>query len=209
MEMIGGMGVEGFLFFWLFWIYWIFASFFMSKKSERLRLSIWLLLTIVFSVHTITIFDIHISYSGLFILVTSYLLIGREKGYKGIYLFIATFIMMLAYTTFHLFELYDPVWLIFNRQLILSVILAYLAILLHVDLKSRLLTTLSGAVHGELLYALILERFTDAHTVASLAFLDVIATSIVVLLSISGMKKVSAYFEKHIKHMEREKQKQS
>lgn len=209
MEMIGGMGMEGFIFYWLFWTFWVIVTFFMNKKSERLRLSMWLLLTIVFSNYSVTIFNINFSLSSLFILLTSYFLIGKQNRLRGIYLLITSFIVMLAYVTFHLFELYDPVWLIFNRQFMLAVILVYLALLLHSDLKQRLLTILSGVVHGEILCALILRRFTDMYTIGTFAFLDCIAITVAILLAVSGLRKVSVYFENHIKHLEREKQKQS
>lgn len=209
MEMIGGMDMEGIIFFWLFWIYWIMATFFMKKNSKRLKISIYLLLTIILSVHSITLFHINISLSSLFILFSTYFLVGKQTNRRGSYLFITAFIIMLAYTTFHFFELYDPVWLIFNRNLMLAIILAYLAILLQNDFNLRVLTILSGSVHGEFLYALIFRKFAFTQSVGTFVFLDVLSIAIAILLGINGFKKISVFFENHIKHLEREKQKQS
>lgn len=209
MEMIGGMGMEGFMFYWLFWIFWILTTFFMNKQRERVFLSLWLLLAIILSIHSVTLLNITISLSGILILLTSYFMMGRQKGFTGIYIIITTFMMMLAYTTFHLFELYDPVWLIFNRQFMLAIILTYLALLLHHNFRLQVLTVLAGSVHGEILNALIFQRLNPMPTIGAYTFLDCVAMTTAVLLAISGFKKVSFYFETHIKHIEREKQKQS
>lgn len=201
--------MEGFIFFWLFWIFWIGTTFFMSRESKRLKISIWLLLTIILSIHSITIFGIEVALSSLFILFTTYYLIGKQNKKLSIYLFISSFLIMLAYTTFHLFELYDPVWVIFNRSVMLSMLLVYIAVLLHFDVTHRILSTLCGAVHGDILYSLLLRKVSLAHPIGLWAFLDIIAISAILLMGISGFKKLSIYFENHIKHLEREKQKLS
>lgn len=210
MDMIGGSGMEGFIFFWLFWIFWICSTFFMSKKELRLKISIGILVAISLSMNSITIFQVEISLTNLFLLILSYFIMAKLKGKTRNYLFITSFIIMLAYTTFHLYELFDPVWVIFNRYMMLSLLLAYLTILLQSDLHLRVITLLCGAIHGDILYSLILRKFSLTYSSGSFAFLDVIAISIALLLMISGFKRVSVYFEHHIKQqLEREKQKQS
>lgn len=209
MEMIGGSEMEGFFFFWLFWIFWILSTFFINNKKIRVQVSILILLAIIFSVHNFLILDFSISITGLFFLFASYFLIARQSKGSISYLFVTSFILMLAYATFHLFELFDPVWLIFNRNIMLSLILAYLTILLQNDLYVRIITLVCGTIHGDILYSMILRRFSFPHDVGSFIFLDTIAITITILLVVSGFRKISAYFENHIKHLEREKQKQS
>jgi hypothetical protein len=209
MDMIGGSGMEGFIFFWFFWVFWILSTFFMSKKDLRLKVSIGTLLVISLSLNKITWSHIEISLSGLFLLFLSYIMIAKQKGRSKSYLVIASFIMMLAYTTFHLYELFDPVWVIFNRDIMLSLLLAYLSVLLHSELHLRILTLICGAIHGDILYSLLIKKLSFSYFIGSFAFLDVISFGIAILLAISGFKRVSIYFEHHIKHLEREKQKQS
>ncbi len=209
MEMIGGNGMEGVLFFWLFWIFWIVTTFFMSKSRSRLLLSAAILSVIILSSYSMKLFALNISASSLFLLLAAYITMAKQRGRKGLYLFITSFIIMLAFTTFHLYELYDPVWLIFDRNMMLSFLLTYIALLLHHDVKFRIIILICGSIHGEILYASILKHITPTYLIGSFAYLDVISISIGFLLIIYGFKKVSSYFESQIKHLERGKQKPS
>ncbi len=209
MEMIGGSGMEGIIFLWLFWIYWIVATFFMGKNKMRQFISIAILIAIIFSTYSIEVLNMKITLTTLFLLLTSYLFMAKQKELKGIYLFIASFIIMLAYATFHLFELYDPVWLIFNRNIMLSCLLTYLTLLLHNEFKFRIVILICGMIHGEFLYAFALKNITSSYLIGSYAFFDVIALSVGITLIIHAFKRVSLYFEYQIKHLERGKQKPS
>jgi hypothetical protein len=210
MGMIGGSGMEGFIFFWLFWIFWVLSTFFMTKKEVRLQVSVWLLAAIALSTYSLTLFNIDISLTSLLIVLTTYFLMARETGRTGSYLFITSFIIMLVYSTFHLYELFDPVWLIFNRSIMLSLLIAYISSLLQSDFRQRVIILLAGSIHGDILYSFILGRFSFPYTIGSFAFLDVMAIAISILLVISGFKRLSLYFENHVKlQLEKEKQKQS
>ncbi|MDF1507710.1 hypothetical protein PZE06_05870 [Robertmurraya sp. DFI.2.37] len=201
--------MEGIFFFWLFWIFWIITTFFMSKSRLRLVLSAAILSVIILSTYTMKWFTLNISASSLFLLLATYVIMAKQKGRKGLYLFITSFIIMLAFTTFHLYELYDPVWLIFDRNMMLSFLLTYITLLLHHDVKFRIITLICGSIHGEILYAAILKHITPSYLIGSFAYLDVISISLGLLLIINGFKKVSSYFEYQIKHLERGKQKPS
>lgn len=201
--------MEGVIFYWLFWLLWIYSTFLMKKGKERLKVSIWLLLTMIFSIHSLQFFHLHISFSSLFILMTVYYLIGKLDRWQGIYTFISSLIMLLSYMIFHLFELYDPVWVLFNRCLMLSFLLVSLAVLLHKELKLRLLAIISGAAQGDFLYGIYLRKFSIVYPIGMPAFLDVLALSITILLGINGLKKLSLTIENHLKHLEKEKQKLS
>lgn len=207
--MIGGSEMEGFFFYWLFWMFWIMATFFMEKNQLRLKISIGILLAITLSTFSFTFWEIEISYTSLFLLITVFVWIARQSFKRGSYMLITSFILMLSYTVFQLFELFDPVWLIFNRTIMLSLLMTYLSILLHNKVEVRVLSLVSGAILGDILYSFILRKFTFPHSVGDYAFLDVVSISIALLLIASGFKKFSIYFESHFKQFEREKQKQS
>lgn len=201
--------MEGFLFFWIFWIYWVLTTFFMQKQKERLYLSAWLLLMIALSIHSIEVHRLEISLAGLFLLVTTYYLLGRESFRRMLYGVVSSFIIMLAYATFKLMEIYDPVFVFIDRNFMLSAIIAYLAILLQSELHLRILSILVGTIHGEMLFSFILRDITFTSEMATLAFFDVVALGSAILLGLGGFKKISLFFEGYFKQQEKEKQKLS
>lgn len=209
MEMIGGMGVEGFVFFWLFWVYWVLATFFMKKEKARTLISLWLLVVICLSIYSISLFNIEVSLASFFILGSTYFCLGNQKYSRLLYGIISSFIIMLAFTVFQLYELYDPVWVMFDRTLLLASLVAYLTILLHTGLYERVLTVLTGVIHGDILYRLILNKILSSHYTGIFASFDVLAISMTILLVIGGLKKVSMLFEGSFKQQEKEKQKLS
>ncbi|WP_449620208.1 YphA family membrane protein [Robertmurraya sp. Marseille-Q9965] len=201
--------MEGFFFYWLFWMYWIMATFFMEKNRLRLQVSIGILLAITLSTFSFAFWEIEISYTCLFLLIVVFVWIARQNFKKGSYMLITSFILMLSYTVFQMFELFDPVWLIFDRTIMLSLLMAYLSILLHSKVEARIMSILAGSILGDILYSFILRKFTFPHSVGDYAFFDFVSISIALLLIASGFKKLSVYFESHFKQFEREKQKQS
>ncbi|TKC19731.1 YphA family membrane protein [Robertmurraya kyonggiensis] len=201
--------MEGIFFYWLFWMFWVMATFFMEKNKLRLKISIGILMAITLSTFSFPFLGNEFSYTSVFLLITFFIWIARQSFKKGSYMLITSFILMLSYSVFQLFELFDPVWLIFDRTIMLSILMAYLSILLHGNLELRILSLVSGCIQGDILYSFILRKLTFPHSVGDYAFLDVVSISIALLLVASGFKKLSIYFESHFKQFEREKQKQS
>lgn len=201
--------MEGFYFYWLFWIFWVMAFFFMKAGAERRKISNWLLCMIILSLYEITIFQLQLTTASLFLLCTVYFHIGKEKGRQAVYLFITSFIIMLVYTTFLLYELFDPVWVVFNRTFMLSGLIIITIITLQRPFIKRLISMVAGVTQGEILFAAMLNNLSLPYVAGTRSFLDMIAILIALLLGISGFKSMSIYFEQHIKHLEREKQKQS
>ena len=70
MGMLGGdKRMEGFLFYWLFWIGWIVTTFFYPKKHpDRLKISAWILVSILSSDVFLQVDGFEVSGSGVFIL---------------------------------------------------------------------------------------------------------------------------------------------
>lgn len=116
---------------------------------------------------------------------------------------------MLGYVSFHLLELFDPVWVLIKREWLLSLALGYLTLMLQSNRFLRAATLLTGAVQGEILFAVIMKSYTFDYPIGSFSFLDIAALSIGVLLIWSGIEKAVAFIEKHFQHVEREKQKLS
>ncbi|MDF2037199.1 hypothetical protein P2R12_09565 [Cytobacillus oceanisediminis] len=202
--------MEGLIFYWISWMVWIMATFFMDRNNKyRFLLSAWILIFIMLSPWTLKIFNVETGIAGLFLLVSLYIFAGRLKKLSKLYFLFCAFILMMAYVTFHLFELFDPVWVLFSRNWMLSVLLVYMAVLLQKNRMLRLPLILLGGIQGEVLYALILKQFSFPYTIGSLAFLDIMAISVSISAVWIAVQWAVKYIEANFKHFEREKQKLS
>jgi hypothetical protein len=97
---------------------------------------------------------------------------------------------MLAYTSFLMFELYDPIWVLFDRNIMLAAIGFYLAILLHKNRHSRVLTLITGFLQGEVLFSAILWKFNFPYAISSLAFMDILIVSLAMLVAWSAVETI-------------------
>jgi hypothetical protein len=116
---------------------------------------------------------------------------------------------MLAYGSFQLFELFDPVWLILDRNWMFAVVLTYMIIMMHNDGFKRMITLIFGSIQGEIVYALVLDRYSIEIPVGSLQFLDVISISVCLILAWSGFEKITSLFEGHVHQLEKGRGRQS
>lgn len=202
--------MEGILFFWVSWMFWVIATFFMDKKNKnRIKFSVWILLLIILSPYTINVFGVKTSTAGIFLLVSLYIFASRLEKLKKVYFLFCAFILMMAFVSFHLFELFDPVWVIFPREWMLALLLVYMSVLLQENRINRVPLIFLGAIQGEILYALILGQYSFPYVIGSLAFFDIMALSASIVGIWSMVEWLAAYFENNIKHFEREKQKLS
>lgn len=208
MGMIEVERMEGFLFFWISWAFWILATFFMKRSgNERLILSIWLLLFIIISENSLSVFGLHISYASIFLFTTCFFYLAKVNRKVTLYIFLCTFIIMLAYASFHIFELFDPVWLIFPRYWMLSVILVVLSIVLQKKKFLRFFIMLLGSIQGDFLYAIILTKYSFPYLIGSFVYLDVVAISACLLAIWNGFELIADLFAKYYSQSEKEKQK--
>lgn len=202
--------MEGILFYWVGWFYWIIVTFFVSKNNmNRMKLAIWLLLCIIFSIRRIDLFSSSFSLSSFFIILTVYCLASKYSWKKRLYFLISSFIVMLSYVSMLMFEIFDPVLLIFPREWLFPLFLTYCVFIMYNDTKMRILTLLSGTVHGEILFSFIVKKLTSGYTVGSLSYLDVVAITTAFILLWNGIEKTATYFNHHFSQIEKEKEKTS
>lgn len=201
--------MDGLYFYWIFWIYFVITFFFLDDKKLRERLSLWLLSVIILSSTTIFIFSYEISVSILFLLVSSYVYISKGKSIRIFYEIILIFIVMLTYTSFHLFALYDPAWLLFNKKLMLLILICYVVNLLTDQFPLQAVLLTSGMIQGDILYGVILRQIGILYDISHYYILDTIALSSACLLSFTFMKKLSRILENYFKETEGEKRKLS
>lgn len=201
--------MEGLIFFWVSWGFWVIATFFMQRSARRLKITVWILMMIIASPYVISIFEFKISLSGVFLFGTLFYLASQIERLKFAYLFICSFIIMLAYVSFQLFELFDPVWLLFPRNWMLAVLIVSLTIILQGNKYFRIIIVMLGSIQGEFLYALILQKYSFPYIIGSFSFLDVTALSVGLLTMWNGIEFLTTFFDNQFNELEREKHKLS
>jgi hypothetical protein len=208
MDMLGGNGMEGNFFYWTAWVFWVIATFFVKKESQiRTKVSACILFVIILSPYFVHLFGFEINLAFLFLYFFMLFQIIQEKRKVGLYIFFPSFVIMLAYGSFQLFELFDPVWVMFKREWMIAVMLLYLCVLLHSDNKKRLYTLIIGIIQGELIYSMILKRAGFSFQTGTELFFDTLAASVFVLFILSIIETVIVYFDHQLNLQGRERQK--
>lgn len=169
--------MDGATFYWICWMAWVCSTFLMKKTKERLFLSILILMTIILSPYYVEIGDININFSILLILFFCLKEISKRSKKQVLYLFICILTISLAYCSFLMFELYDPVWVLFSRHLMLSAALIYVTLMLLKDFRLRLIGLLIGTIQGDVIYGIIMNNINFSYEIGSFVFLDVISMS--------------------------------
>lgn len=177
MGIMGGGEVDGAIFYWICWMAWVCSTFLMKKNKERLLLSILFLVAIILSPHYVGVGGIKINCSIFFIFFFCIKEISKRPKKQVFYMLICILTISLAYCSFLMFELYDPVWLFFNRNLMLGTALIYVTLMLLKDFRLRLAGLLIGAIQGDILYGMIIHNVNFSYEIGSFVFLDVISIS--------------------------------
>lgn len=202
--------MEGIIFYWTFWVLWICTTFFMSRTNpKRVKYTVIILISIILSSHSIHFLGLEVSVVSIFFLFLAYFEVGKMKGKSMAYFLITSFIIMLAYGSFQLFELFDPVWLILDRNWMFAVVLTYMTIMMHKEVFKRVIAIIFGSIHGEIVYSLVLDVYSMEIPIGSLQFLDVISISMCLILAWSGFEKLTSLFEGHIYQLEKGRGRQS
>jgi hypothetical protein len=202
--------MEGSTFYWICWLFWVYFTFILDKQNPyRLKLSAIVLSVLVLSNIRFMVGRYEIHASALFLYVCSYLFFNKENRGVIIYIFICSFIVSIAYVTFHLFEIYDPIWILFKKEWMMSLCLGTLSILLQKTLKGRLVIIVIGAMQGEILFAYILSKFQIPYSIGAFAFLDVCSLTIGLLVGWRALENASLIVQNHFHFFEKDKQKSS
>ncbi|MBT2682046.1 hypothetical protein [Bacillus sp. ISL-37] len=203
--------MEGLYFYWLAWIGWIWTTFFMNKDNPlRLKWTAMLLAVILAAPFTVDVFIFELHLSAFAIAFFIFWETRRKKTGSFLYLFLTSFIIMLAYTSFLMFELFDPVWVLFDRKIMLGAAGFYLAVLLHKDGHDRILALISGFSQGDILFSAILWKFNFPYAAASMVFMDILFISLGLLIAWSAIESIIAVMSgSTINQVEGEEQKTS
>jgi hypothetical protein len=200
--------VEGLYFYGFAWAIWIITTFLMKKKSNiRLPIACLILLAIIISPYTIKIRDTTVGYISIFMMLVIFTRIGYFTLRKKLYFFLTSLIISIGYGTFLLFELFDPIWIIFKREWMLALLITYLSVLLQEKLAWRISTVIIGCIYGDIIFAIIIQRFSFPYLIGSMSFLDICSLASIMLFGWEGIKISINYLESLYHAVEREKQK--
>lgn len=202
--------MEGIIFYWISWSIWISATFLMSKNNPiRTRLAVYVLILIIISNFQFQLGDFQLYGSGIYILLVAYASLRQERKRMILYLSVCSIIVAASYSSFHLYELFDPVWLFMKREWMLGILLCYLSVLMQKKLKFRVIIVMTGAVQGDILNALLLNRHSLPYAIGGFSFLDVCATACSLIFLWSLFENSSKYFEQYLPLHEKGNQKSS
>ncbi|MGP7816072.1 YphA family membrane protein [Niallia sp. 01092] len=202
--------MDGASFYWCTWVLWIITTFFMKKENKyRFAYSVCLLLAIIISPYQLNVGGFTISWLLLIILGVLFIYAASLRKTAIFSFFICVFLTMLAYCTFQLLAILDPVWMLFNQNWMLAIFLMILARVLYSNPVKQIMLILFGSINGDILFALLLKPYHVFYSIGTLHFFDCLLISITSIITLYIVKEYLAKWEQHIYMMEKEKQKLS
>jgi hypothetical protein len=146
--------MDGIIFYWISWIVWVIVMYFIPKTVPfRFDFLFHLLAVMVLASYKLEapLISMHMSGPYLFFILCVY--IRKKSMIKMMELIIGSLIITLAYASFQLFSLLDPIWLIMKPSYLLCIFLNYLILLLFKNWKHRLFVLLIGMLMGDIIYS--------------------------------------------------------
>ncbi len=153
----------------------------MPKTKQRTVVAIFILLLLILVPHNISIFSIEISVGYLFFLSVLYGFLCQMNMKTLLFTLCTSILVAAGYATFQLVSIYDPVVHLIDGRVMSMAIVVVLASVVSMDWSKRVIISLSGLLHGELLYGLTVRDTFMMHAFGHLYLFDVIALSSVIL----------------------------
>ncbi|GIN92042.1 hypothetical protein J6TS1_23910 [Siminovitchia terrae] len=184
--------MSGMIFLFMAWGAWITATFILDKKKTfRLPVAMGSLMLIILHSKSITIYSIQIGAASFLLIFSAYLLVYQGTWLKKIYLFFSVMIIMLGYIGFYLLELYDPVWVLVDRKILLSVGLLLIGWMLYpVSFVYRYAAIVIGSLQGEVFLSVFFSKWKMPYPIGSNDYLDVLALTISALLTVYAARRL-------------------
>ncbi|RXJ03931.1 hypothetical protein DS745_00635 [Anaerobacillus alkaliphilus] len=175
--------MEGIYFYWLFWIGWVYTTFLLRKTKERLVIGAGILLLIILSSRHLVVGEYIVNGTIALSLLIGYYLISKNRVGVVVFFLCVSIISTISYVTFRLFQLYDPVWVMFHPTLKLSFLLVILILVLVKDQQMRIALLFVTVAQGELVYTIFLSTIVPEFLIGQRESLDIIAiTSCIIFL---------------------------
>lgn len=199
--------MPGFMFLFITWGIWVITTFILDK-NEPLRLPVAMVTLLLIILHPISfnIYSFHITASSIPLLFTAYLSIAQATFLKKIYLFFSVMIIMFGYAGFYLLELYDPVWVLMDRKILLSGGLFIIGWALYPSsILYRYAVIAIGTLQGEVFLSVFLSKWKMPYTIGSKDYLDTFALTVAVLLAAHASGKLLAAVKKSLEGKTKER----
>ncbi len=191
--------MEGIYFYWLFWIGWIVTTFLLEKSRNRLAISIVILLLIIFSNKNIIVDDFVVNSSLIIAIIFGFFLLSNRNLRKVLFYLIISLILTSTFVSFKLFQLYDPLWIMFHPTMQVSIILVILLLILVKEQKIRVAIVFITVPQGEFVYSLFLNNFLSEVKVGQLESLDILATTLFISFIWYGFERSVAVLAEYVK----------
>lgn len=186
--------MEGVFFYWIFWLAWVWTMFFVPKMvSIRFSLLFHLLAVMVLSRYIVSIYFFSVQLSGLYMFFVGCIVIRKCSFLKTLAVIINCFLIAMAYASFQLFMLLDPIWVIVKPIYLQCFFMNYLVNLLVKDWRIRVLVLLLGMILGDLVYGGLLTYKSMPYVSLSFAWHDAIVMVLIVQLFWSLLEYVSKW----------------
>ncbi len=186
--------MPGFLFYWIAWSVWIIATFLLDKDHpSRGRLAAASLLLIILSPCRAEFFHLEFTLSLPLILFFCYGHYGKRGVWELANQAVRILIVTVAHAGYLLMVLSEPVLLIVHPAIWKTALFFLLGQLAFSRFSDRLYGTLTGFVHGQILYALLLEKY-GIRVPLDAFFLDETAVLFAVLQGWNGLARLFAQF---------------
>lgn len=178
-----GVCMQGIIFLFSNWGIWIIATFIIGRKVPyRAHIAALALLLICLFGLNVQIFSMIISAPACVLLLLGYVYTAALSSGRKFYMIFSVLIIMIGYAGFLMLEMYDPIWLIVDRRIILLFFIFVVAYFLFPNsIWDRLVFVLLGMIQGEILFSFILGSWYIPYIVGAGAVLDLIILIIMVL----------------------------
>ncbi|MCK1991334.1 hypothetical protein [Peribacillus muralis] len=165
--------MDGILFYWMSWIVWVFVMFFIPKTVPyRFDFLFHLLAVMLLAEYKLEISLLSLHLSGLYLFLILCVYSRKQSTFKIMELICGCLIVTLAYASFQLFSLLDPIWLIMKPSYLLCFFLNYLILLLFKNWKHRLFVLLIGLIMGDIIYSLLMVYHSLPYVALTFAWHD-------------------------------------
>lgn len=176
--------MAGIVYMFSLWSLWIYSTFIMDKNARlRTFIAITALILIILYPLELQVFTFLITGPACVLVIIGYVYMAKLPLGKKFFLLFSILILMLGYTGFLLLEMYDPVWIMVDRRIIICFFLFSLSYFLYpASLISRIILIMLGTIQGEILFSLILDRWSFPYVIGARQYLDILSLASLSLL---------------------------
>lgn len=183
---------DGLTFYWFSWLFWGITTFFLKKGTLRTTFSVLILASILFS-------NIHfwvgkyLTFSPfLFVLITSLFFFTTLS--RPLYHLFCSFILMIGYTAILFWKNTASIYILMPDFFLWPLLYCIITLLMVKGLYHRIIISILGAVHGEILHGLILSSYHLPETLGGQDFFIILYMTLLYQLLLDIYKKVKTNF---------------